>query len=107
MRKENCKREEHNRLPKGTSAGRFFSKFTSPKQSYAAALHQDTQHQQPQASQTDEKNCGPPCSSSCHKRKFRKQVCQHRLANVVQLIITDFSVVLSGKDKIMSITNMV
>jgi hypothetical protein len=27
----------------------FFSKFTSPEQSYAAALQQDNQYQQPQA----------------------------------------------------------
>jgi hypothetical protein len=33
----------------------FFSKFTSPEQSYAAALHQDTQYQQPQTLQTDGK----------------------------------------------------
>jgi hypothetical protein len=38
----------------------FFSKFTSPEQSYAAALCQDTQHQQPQAPQTDEKSMQNP-----------------------------------------------
>jgi hypothetical protein len=32
------------------------SKFTSPEQSYAAELRQDTQHQQPQALQTDGKS---------------------------------------------------
>jgi hypothetical protein len=30
----------------------FFSKFTSPEQSFTAALHQDTKHQQPQVPQT-------------------------------------------------------
>jgi hypothetical protein len=34
----------------------FFSKFTSPEQSYTDELRQDTQHQQPQALQTDGKS---------------------------------------------------
>jgi hypothetical protein len=34
----------------------FFSKFTSPDQSYTGALHQGTQPQQPQAPQTDGKS---------------------------------------------------
>jgi hypothetical protein len=34
----------------------FFSKLSSPEQSYEAALRQDTKHKQPQASQTDGKS---------------------------------------------------
>jgi hypothetical protein len=52
MWKENYKGEKHNELPKYHLGGRSSLKFTSPEQSYAAALRQDTQHQQPQAPQT-------------------------------------------------------
>jgi hypothetical protein len=66
------------RTPKGSS-GRTFYKFTSTEQSYAAALRQDTQHQQPQTWQTGGKACGTPCNSICHNRKFRELVCQYGL----------------------------
>jgi hypothetical protein len=46
-RKESCKGEEHN--AKESSGRTFLSKFTSPEQSYVAALRPDKQHQQPQA----------------------------------------------------------
>jgi hypothetical protein len=44
----------------------IFSKFTSPEQSYAAALHQDTQHQQPQALQTDGESVQHPVPVQQH-----------------------------------------
>jgi hypothetical protein len=40
--------------PKGSSGRTLFSKFTSPQHSYADALHQDKQQQQPQATQTEQ-----------------------------------------------------
>jgi hypothetical protein len=41
---------------KGSSGKTLFSKFSSPEQPYAAAVRQETQHQQPQAPQTDGKS---------------------------------------------------
>jgi hypothetical protein len=67
------------RAPKGSSGRTFFSKFASPERSYAAALRQDMQHQQPQAPQIYGKSWRTPCSSICHIRKFREEVCQYRL----------------------------
>jgi hypothetical protein len=45
-------RRRAQRALKRSSEKTFFSKFTSPEQSYVAALRQDTQHQQPEAPQT-------------------------------------------------------
>jgi hypothetical protein len=63
------------------------------------------------------KACGTPCSSICHNRNFRKQVCQYRLpvrltmtlkvATVVQQIMTELSETVAEEDKIMVITKMV
>jgi hypothetical protein len=77
--KEELQKRRAQRAPKEFCWRMFFSKFTSPEESFGAALRQGTQHQQPQAPQTDGKGFRPPCSSSGHKRKFRKQVCQYRL----------------------------
>jgi hypothetical protein len=75
------------RDPKGSSGRTFFSRFTSPELSYADALPQDTKHQQPQELKTQMgKVFCTPCSSICHNRKFREQVCQHRL--LVRLKLT-------------------
>jgi hypothetical protein len=52
--KGELQRRRAQRAPKGFSERPFFSKFTSPQQSYAAALRQDKQHQQPQATQTQQ-----------------------------------------------------
>jgi hypothetical protein len=52
--KGELQRRRAQRAPKGPTGRTFFSKFTSPQQSYAAALHQDTQHQQPQTTQTEQ-----------------------------------------------------
>jgi hypothetical protein len=42
----------------------FFPKFTSQEKSFAAALHQDMQHQQPQAPKTDGKSLQLPCAAA-------------------------------------------
>jgi hypothetical protein len=60
MRKESWKVEENNDLPKVSSGRMFFSQFASSEQSYAAALRQDTQQQQPQAPQTYRKKLEAP-----------------------------------------------
>jgi hypothetical protein len=114
-KKENCKGEEHNELPRDPLGGR--SSLSSPHQSSDTQLHcvktnitcnhRHGRHM--------EKACGPPCSSICHNRKFRKQVCQYRLlvrlplkvATVVQQIMTELSESVSEKGKIMVITKMV
>jgi hypothetical protein len=44
----------------GSSGKTFFYRFISPEQSYATALRQDTQHQQPQTPQRDEKSVRYP-----------------------------------------------
>jgi hypothetical protein len=72
-------RRRTQRAPKVSSRRKFCSTLTSPEQSFAAALHQDTQHQQPQARRHVGKASGTPCSSICHNGKFREQVCQYRL----------------------------
>jgi hypothetical protein len=48
------------RVPKEPSERKFFYKFTSPEQSYSAALRQDNQNQQPKAPQTEEKSIRYP-----------------------------------------------
>jgi hypothetical protein len=52
--KGELQRRRAQRAPKGPSGRTFVSKFTSPQQSYAAALRQDKQHQQPQTTQTEQ-----------------------------------------------------
>jgi hypothetical protein len=47
-------RSRAQRATKGPSGRTFFSKFTSPQQTYAAALRQDKQHQLPQTTQTEQ-----------------------------------------------------
>jgi hypothetical protein len=58
--KNRTAKEKSRMSSEGISGRTLFSKFTSPEQSYAAALRQDTQHQQPQATQTDNKTVGHP-----------------------------------------------
>jgi hypothetical protein len=52
--KGELQRRRAQRAPKGLSGRTFFSKFTSTQQSYAAALRQDKQQQQPQTAQTEQ-----------------------------------------------------
>jgi hypothetical protein len=61
-------RRRKQRVSKGSSGRKFFSTFTSPEQSYATALRQDSQQWQTHAPQT---YAPPPCSSSCQNRRLR------------------------------------
>jgi hypothetical protein len=61
------------RALKGSSGKTFFSKFTYQVQSYAAALHEDTQHQQTQAPQTDEKSVQHPTKQHLPQQKIKKK----------------------------------
>jgi hypothetical protein len=84
--KGELQRRKAQRAPKEPSGRKFFSKFTSPEQSYAAALHQDTQHQQPHTPQTEGKTFGTPCSNIYCNRNFQKQDCQYKVP--VRLAVT-------------------
>jgi hypothetical protein len=83
--KEELLRRRAQKVPKGSSERTFFSRFTSPEQSYTAALSQDTQHQQPLPPQTDGKACSTPCRCIWHNRKFRQRACWYRL--LVRLVM--------------------
>jgi hypothetical protein len=90
MRKENCE-EEHNKLPSDPLEG--CSSLSSHHQSSPTQLHcQDNTSNQRHCRQL-EKACGTLCSSTCHNRKYRKQVYQSnndmlKVATVVQQITT-------------------
>jgi hypothetical protein len=79
MRKENCKGEEHNELPRGPLGGR--PSLSSPHQSTPTQLHcvktRNTSNHRHRKQVG--KVSGTPCSSICHNRKSSKQVCQYRL----------------------------
>jgi hypothetical protein len=109
-------RRNAKRAPKGSSGRKFFSKFTSPEQFYAATLSQDNQNQQPKAMQTERKVSDIPCCSICHSRNSSKEVCQYRLpessnnttvVTVVHQIMTELSEAMSQEDRVMVITKMV
>jgi hypothetical protein len=115
--KGELKRRRAQRTPKGSSGRTLFSKFTSPEQSYAAALRQDTQHQQPQAPQTDGKSVWHPVQQHLPQQEIQKTGLSVqapssindtlKIATVVQLIVTELSEAASEKDKLMVITRMV
>jgi hypothetical protein len=65
-------RRRAQRAPKGSSRRKFFSKFTSPEQSFAAALRQDAQHQQPQAQQTYGKSLQLPVQQHLPQQENQK-----------------------------------
>jgi hypothetical protein len=65
-------RRRAQRAPKGFSGRTFFSKFTSPQQSYAAALCQDTHHQEPQVPQTYGKSFQTPVQQHLPQQKIQK-----------------------------------
>jgi hypothetical protein len=50
----------------------LFFQFTSPEQSYAAALCEDTQRQQPQAPQTDGRSVQHPVQQHLSQQKIQK-----------------------------------
>jgi broad specificity polyphosphatase/5'/3'-nucleotidase SurE len=91
--------------------------FTSPEQSYAVSLRQDTQHQQPQALQTDWKSMRHTVQQHLPQQEIQKTGLsvqapsasnndKLKVATVVQQIMTEFSECMS-KDKIIVITKMV
>jgi hypothetical protein len=70
--KGELQRRRAQRAPKRSFGRTFFSKFTSPEQSYTAALHQDTQQQQSQALQTDEKSVEQPVQLHVPQQEIQK-----------------------------------
>jgi hypothetical protein len=94
---------------KGSSGRTFFSKFTSSEQSYAAALRQDTQHQQPQAPQTYEKSFLLPVQQHLPQQEIQiiglsvqapssTNNDTSKITTVLQQIITELSEAVSEKD---------
>jgi hypothetical protein len=98
----------------------LFSKFTSPEQSHAAALCQDTQHQQPQAPQTYGKSLLTHMQQHLPQQGIQRtglpvqapsltnnDMLLVKIITVVEQIMTELSEAVSEKDKIMVITKMV
>jgi hypothetical protein len=92
----------------------FFPKFTSSEQSYAAALRQDTQHQQPQAPQTDGKSLQPPVQQHLPQQEIQKtglsiqapsssNSAVLKVATVEQQITIELSEAVPDKDKKLSL----
>jgi hypothetical protein len=94
--------------PKEPSGRMFFSKFTSPQQSYTATLHQDRQHQQPQTTQTEQQYLP--------QKEFQKTGLSVQapsssnsdtVATVVHQIMTELSKAVSEEDRVMVITKLI
>jgi hypothetical protein len=107
MRKENCKGEEHNQLPRDLLGGH------SPRQSSPTQLHcvntlNTSEHRHRRQM---EKASGTPCSNICQNWKIRKQAASlsdnHTLkvATVVPQIMTELREAVSEEDIIIVITN--
>jgi hypothetical protein len=77
----------------------LFFKFTSPQQSYADALHQDKQQQQPQATQTEQQYLR---QMDFQKRGLSVQALSSpssdTVATVVHQIMTELSKTVSEED---------
>jgi hypothetical protein len=120
MRKENCKGEEHNQLPRDPLGGRSSISShhrTSPAQLHCVKTRNTGNHRR------IGRACAPPppqpYSSTCHNRKFKEQTGLSgqdlsltnndtlKVTAVVQQIITELSVAVSDKDKIMIVTKIV
>jgi hypothetical protein len=71
-RMQPCERRSAQRAPKGPLGRTFFPKFTSPEQSYAAALRQDNQHQEPKAPQTEGKSVRHTVQHYLSQKGFQK-----------------------------------
>jgi hypothetical protein len=110
-----CERRRAQQVPKGCSGRRFFSKFTSQKQSYAAALHHDMQ---PQALHTYGRSLRLPVQQHLPQQEIQRTGLSVqaptstnndtlKAATLVQQIITKLSEAVSEKKKIMVITKMV
>jgi hypothetical protein len=106
------------RAPKGSSEGTFFSKFTLPEHSYSAALRQDTQHQHPQAQQTDVKSVRHPVQQHLPQQEIQQTGLSVqapsssnsdmlKVATVMQQIMTELSKTMLEKDKLMVITKKI
>jgi hypothetical protein len=98
--------------PKGSSGRMIFSKFTSPEQSFTAALHQDTKHQQPWEKLADpyapaSATTGNSENTSVSTDPSSSNNDMLKVANIVQQIMTQLSEGASEKDKLMVITRMV
>jgi hypothetical protein len=88
----------------------FFSKFTSPEQSYAAELRQDTQHQQPQATHSYREQLRTAVQKHLSQKEIHKMglsvqapsSSNYGMLNVdtvVRQIMTDLSEAVSEKGK--------
>jgi hypothetical protein len=106
------------RAPKGFSRRTLFAKFTSAEQSYAAALRQETQQQQPQAPQTDGRSVQHPVQQHLPQQEFRKtglSIHFHsssdndklKVATVVRQIMRELNEALSEEDRVMIVTLLV
>jgi hypothetical protein len=114
-------RRRAQRAPKGFSARKFFSKFTSSEQSYAAELRQDTQQQQqqqPQALKTDGKSMQHPVQQHLAQQEIQEtglsvqtpSSSDHdklKVSTVVRQIMKELSELVSEEAKFMIVTMMV
>jgi hypothetical protein len=101
-------RRRAQQAPKGPSGRAFFSKFTSPQQSYAAALRQDKQHQIPQTTQTEQQYLP---QKECQKIDLSVQAPSSSnndsVATVVHQIMTKLTKAVSEEDRVMVITKLI
>jgi hypothetical protein len=110
-----CSYHCHRRYYSRYSFSVLISKLTSPEQSYAAALHQDTQHQETQAPQM----CGKSLRTSVQQHLPQQEIQRIglsvqapnstnndtlKISTVVQQIMKALNETVSEKDKIMVIT---
>jgi hypothetical protein len=114
--KGELQRRKAQRAPKEPSGRKFFSRFTSPEQSYAAELRQDNQNQQPKAPQTEEKNVRDPMQQYLPQQKFQQTGLSVQapsssnkttIATVAHPIMTELNDAASQEDRVMVITKMV
>jgi ABC-type Na+ efflux pump permease subunit len=96
----------------------LFSKFTSSEQSYAAALRQDTQHQQPQVPQTYGKSVQHPVQQHLLQQEYQKTGLsvqapslsdndKLKVATVVRQIMRELSEAVPEEDSVMIVTMLV
>jgi glutamate synthase domain-containing protein 2 len=91
---------------KSTTNSQGTSKFTSPQQSYAAALRQDKQHQQPQTTHTEQQYL---LQKEFQKTGLSVQALSSSnndsVATVVHQIMTKVTKALSEEERVMVIKN--
>jgi hypothetical protein len=71
-RERRTAKEKRTTSSQGIIWTKFFSNFTSQKQSYADALRQDNQNQQPKAPQTEEKSVRHPVQQYLPQQEFQQ-----------------------------------